>query len=608
MRQVQVDEDHRGCVAARRHHLVCRPDLLEHGLLGSHGPAPSFVDQTAAAGDVSFWSAPRRREDSMRLITSRKARTPGLDDVGADARTAIAAAVMVDVDDGLALGVLALGDAAQLELAQRRMHAGAFLDGLECRVDRAVAARPCSARRGRRRGAARRRRGPARRAEPLRRSRPAPRAVLVAALGAQHQRLDVAVEEFLLLVGQRLEIVEDAGEFGVGQLESEFLDALAQGRAAAVLAEHEVRARHADVVRSHDLVGRVMLQHAVLVDARLVREGVLADHRLVARNRHAGDAREQAARREQALGVDAGVQAVDAFTRLQRHHDFLERAVARALADAVDRAFDLPRAATHGHQAVGHGQTEVVVAMHRERHAPDATHVLAQVAEQLGELVRHRVADRVGMLTVVAPASITASTTSARNSRFGARGVLGRELDVVAELARDLHALDGAADDLVLRHVELVLAMDRAGGEEHVDAVPLRILQRASGRELDVVAVAAREAADDRALRSRARSALTASQSPREAAGKPASMTSTPRSASARATRSFSGCVMLQPGDCSPSRSVVSKIRTRSGLSGHGRHRGAPGQATHGAADQPVPGRARACARAACSRPSRSGG
>src|SRR5512138_524272 len=58
---------------------------------------------------------------------------------------------------------------------------------------------------------------------------------------------------------------------------------------------------------------------------------------------------------------------------------------------------------------------------------------------------------------------------------------------------------------------------------------------------------------------------FTDSQSPREAIGNPASMTSTPSSASAFATRSFSGCVMLQPGDCSPSRSVVSKISTRFG-------------------------------------------
>ena len=41
-------------------------------------------------------------------------------------------------------------------------------------------------------------------------------------------------------------------------------------------------------------------------------------------------------------------------------------------------------------------------------------------------------------------------------------------------------------------------------------------------------------------------------------------MMSTPSSASAFATRTFSAWVMLQPGDCSPSRSVVSKMRTRS--------------------------------------------
>src|ERR1700678_3881247 len=45
--------------------------------------------------------------------------------------------------------------------------------------------------------------------------------------------------------------------------------------------------------------------------------------------------------------------------------------------------------------------------------------------------------------------------------------------------------------------------------------------------------------------------------------GKPASRISTPSSTSFAAMRSFSGTVMLQPGDCSPSRSVVSKIQTR---------------------------------------------
>ena len=58
--------------------------------------------------------------------------------------------------------------------------------------------------------------------------------------------------------------------------------------------------------------------------------------------------------------------------------------------------------------------------------------------------------------------------------------------------------------------------------------------------------------------------ALTASKSPSEATGKPASMMSTPMLSRQSATSSFSSNVMVAPGHCSPSRSVVSKIRTQS--------------------------------------------
>ena len=55
--------------------------------------------------------------------------------------------------------------------------------------------------------------------------------------------------------------------------------------------------------------------------------------------------------------------------------------------------------------------------------------------------------------------------------------------------------------------------------------------------------------------------AATASASPREDAGNPASMMSTRSDASCRATASFATVCMEQPGACSPSRSVVSKMR-----------------------------------------------
>jgi hypothetical protein len=72
--------------------------------------------------------------------------------------------------------------------------------------------------------------------------------------------------------------------------------------------------------------------------------------------------------------------------------------------------------------------------------------------------------------------------------------------------------------------------------------------------------------------------ACTASKSPGEAIGKPASMTSTPSRASWCAISSFSGVFSEMPGDCSPSRSVVSKTITRSGsgMGGRGRARTRP--------------------------------
>ncbi len=56
----------------------------------------------------------------------------------------------------------------------------------------------------------------------------------------------------------------------------------------------------------------------------------------------------------------------------------------------------------------------------------------------------------------------------------------------------------------------------------------------------------------------------TASKSPIDAIGKPASMMSTPIVSRSSATASFSSWVMVAPGHCSPSRRVVSKMTMRS--------------------------------------------
>ena len=78
---------------------------------------------------------------------------------------------------------------------------------------------------------------------------------------------------------------------------ADLLAAALHGVAARVLAEHQRRLRHADVLGPHDFVGAAILQHAVLVNAGFVRERVAADDRLVGLDRLAGQRGEQLARR-----------------------------------------------------------------------------------------------------------------------------------------------------------------------------------------------------------------------------------------------------------------------------------------------------------------------
>ena len=163
-----------------------------------------------------------------------------------------------------------------------------------------------------------------------------------------------------------------------------------------MLAQHQVGPRHADVFGPHDLVGRAILEHAVLVDAGLVGEGVAADDRLVALHGQPGDRREHPADRVEPLGLDAGRQAVIVEAGLQRHHDLFERGIAGAFADAVDRALDLARAGLAAGQAVGDGQAQVVVAVGADDRLLDVGDALLERADDRGVLKRRGVADRVG--------------------------------------------------------------------------------------------------------------------------------------------------------------------------------------------------------------------
>ena len=201
----------------------------------------------------------------------------------------------------------------------------------------------------------------------------------------------------------------------------------------------------------------------------------------------------------------------------------------------------------------------------------DAGHVRRDAGDQRAELVGRRVADGVGDVERRRAGADRDVEHLVEERGIAAPGVLGRELDVAAERARVADHLRDAREHLVARHAQLVLHVEIARSRGRcgcAGAAPAHALPRV----LDVRLRGARERADDRRVVQRPalpaphrpgrRSLRTAARSSGEAAGKPASMTSTPSRASACATSSFSAEVIVAPGDCSPSRSVVSKIRT----------------------------------------------
>jgi hypothetical protein len=87
-------------------------------------------------------------------------------------------------------------------------------------------------------------------------------------------------------------------------------------------------------------------------------------------------------------------------------------------------------------------------------------HRIVQVADQFTVLFRDRPTDRVRNIDGGGAGRDDGPANLDQEIGFGARTVLGRELDVVDVALGLLHAFDGQAHDLVARLTELEFTMD----------------------------------------------------------------------------------------------------------------------------------------------------
>ena len=140
--------------------------------------------------------------------------------------------------------------------------------------------------------------------------------------------------------------------------------------AARQLAQHQRGGVHADILGPHDLVGLDVLQHAVLVDAAFMREGVLADDGLVVLHREAGDVDETSleARVSMSVLIASVVKGIESLRTFS--------AITISSSAALPARSPMPlmvhstwRApAMHAGQRIGDREAQIVVAVGGEDH------------------------------------------------------------------------------------------------------------------------------------------------------------------------------------------------------------------------------------------------
>ena len=99
---------------------------------------------------------------------------------------------------------------------------------------------------------------------------------------------EVGVGQLLLHVGEGDRFAVEGIERLSTEVVTEFSKLCLQATAARELPDRQAGANEANRLRRHDFVGEWILQHAVLMDPRLMREGIRANNRLVRLHRESG--------------------------------------------------------------------------------------------------------------------------------------------------------------------------------------------------------------------------------------------------------------------------------------------------------------------------------
>src|SRR5262249_1950706 len=162
-----------------------------------------------------------------------------------------------------------------------------------------------------------------------------------------------------------------------------------------------------------------------LMDAGLMREGIVANDGLVSLDSAICQLRKQPARRIEFGGVDSGPGLQKPSAYLDRHHNFFESSIAGSLADTVNGAFDLGRSILYTGKRGRDGKSEVIVTVRADRHPIDVLYSSTHIADQPAILFGDAITDSVRDIHDRRPGLNNGFQDAAQIVDLGATGVFG---------------------------------------------------------------------------------------------------------------------------------------------------------------------------------------
>lgn len=311
----------------------------------------------------------------------------------------------------------------------------------------------------------------------------------------RHELAQIFVVDFAFSVGDFEELRVDALEAFVGEVETEFGEAVLEAVATGARGENDFRLFGTDELGGDDFVGAALFEDAILVDAATVGVGIRADDGLVSLDNHAAQLGNHARDREETVGFHTGFAAEHIFADEESHDDLFERGISGALADAVDGDFDLACSAQNSGEGVCGGHSKVVMAVAGKDGFVAVRDVLDDALDQFAILFGVGVAGGIGDVDGGCAGSDDGFDDLVDIVAVGAAGVFHKILDVVGVFSGVFDCVDADFESLLAGHAKFVLKVVLADAQAGVNAGVFGVFEGFAGH-VDIFFAGTGEATD----------------------------------------------------------------------------------------------------------------